>query len=260
MEKDIWSETNFYGVVDELEDKFSEEAKNAIKSKWQQKFGNRWTQTVVADEDFFTNFINSVPKEEQEKYIKNTIDYDNGYGNKSLYDPNYVLVTRRAVPSYESKPENFWSVDPKETLMGLKSEINKEQRMHSVIMVTTLQKLINHGIVITNRGVSDGEIAIDPNKNFNQFLFMYKPQGEFYSLVNFLEKGGISREELLTQLRNTAVERAIKQGLPLNQPEALPNVYPSDDDIQEMLDELDYEEKTDYFQQEVEEKQGIRMS
>lgn len=144
--------------------------------------------------------------------------------------------------------------------MGLKSEINKEQRMHSVIMVTTLQKLINHGIVITNRGVSDGEIAIDPNKNFNQFLFMYKPQGEFYSLVNFLEKGGISREELLTQLRNTAVERAIKQGLPLNQPEALPNVYPSDDDIQEMLDELDYEEKTDYFQQEVEEKQGIRMS
>ena len=255
MQNDIWNETNFYGVVDELVDKFSDEEKKNIKSRWDQKFGNEWRRTILRDEDFFTNFINSIPEEEQDKYIKSTIEYDSGYGINNQYDPNYVLVTRRAVPSYESKPENFWSTDSNETLNGLKNEIRQEQRMHSVIMVTTLQKLTNHGRVITNRGVSDGEIAIDPNKNFDQFLFMYKPQREFYSLVSFLESGGISREELLNQLKMTAVERAIKQGLPIKQS----NEHQNPDDYMGLLEELDFNEHANDFQQDVEEKQGIRI-
>ena len=213
MEKDIWEETNFYGVVDELEDKYSDTEKKEIKDRLIAKFGDNLSATIFRDEDFFTNFINSIPLEEQDQYIENTINYALNGKSKKQYDPSYVIVARRAVPSYESKPENFWSTDPNEPLNGLGNEIPKEQRLHSVIMVSTLGKLIEHGIVTTNRGVSDGEIAIDPNKNFSDFLFMYKPQREFYQLVDYLEKGGIKRETLLEQLRATATGRAINQGL-----------------------------------------------
>ena len=215
MEKDIWEETNFYGVVDELEDKYSDDEKKEIKNRLIDKYGDNLSATIFRDDDFFTNFINSIPSQEQDQYIENTINYAFNGKNKKMYNPNYVIVARRAVPSYESKPENFWSVDPNEPLNGLGNEIQKEQRLHSVIMVSTLGKLIEHGIVTTNRGVSDGEIAIDPNKNFNDFLFMYKPQREFYQLVDYLEKGGMKRETLLEQLRATATDRAIKQGLPI---------------------------------------------
>lgn len=230
MDKDIWEETNFYGVVDEFVDKFSDNEKKDIRKRLTDKFGDKLSATIFRDDDFFTNFINSVPSEEQEHYIENTINYAYNGKQKKEYNPNYVIVARRAVPSYESKPENFWSVDPNEPLNGLSNEIQKEQRLHSVIMVSTLGKLIEHGIVSTNRGVSDGEIAIDPNKNFSDFLFMYKPQREFYQLVDYLEKGGIKREKLLEQLKDTAVERAIKQGLPIKAKNEAPI---SLDDIEE---------------------------
>lgn len=213
MDKDIWEETNFYGVVDELEDSFSDTEKKDIKKRWIDKFGDKLSDTIFKDEDFFTNFINSIPFEEQEQYIENTINY--AYNED--YDPNYVIVVRRAVPSYESKPENFWAVNSNEPLNGLSNEIRNEQRLHSVIMVSTLEKLTEHGIVSTNRGTTDGEIAIDPNKSFSDFLFMYKPQLEFYQLVDYLEKGGIKREKLLEQLKETALERAIRQGLPVKE-------------------------------------------
>lgn len=215
MEKDIWEETNFYGVVDELEDKYSDTEKKEIKDRLIAKFGDKLSATMFRNKDFFTNFINSIPLEEQDQYVENTINYAFRNKDNKQYDPNYVIVARRAVPSYESKPENFWSVDPNEPLNGLGNEIPKEQRLHSVIMVSTLGRLIKHGIVTTNRGVSDGEVAINPNKNFSDFLFMYKPQREFYQLVDYLENGGIKREELLEQLRATATERAIRQGLPI---------------------------------------------
>ena len=150
--------------------------------------------------------------EEQFNYVQNTINY----GRNLSYDSRYVLVARRVVPSYEPKSENFWSTDPNESLNGLRNEIRDEQRFHSVVMVTSLEKLENHGLSMTKgRGGSDGEIVIDPNKTFNDFLFMYKPRSEFYNLLDFLEKGGIGREELLSKLRDTAYDRAVAQGLPI---------------------------------------------
>lgn len=215
MEKDIWEETNFYGVVDDVVDKYTYAEKQEIKDKLNAIFGTALSTTFLRNADFFTNFINYIPPEEYSKYIENTINYGFHDATRKPYDPNYVLVARRAVPSYKSKPENFWSTDPNEPLCGLKNEIQNEERLHSVIMVSTLGKLLNHGQVYTSRGRSDGEIAIDPNKNFSDFLFMYKPHSEFFELVDYLKNGGIKREELLEQLRATAAERAIAQGLPV---------------------------------------------
>lgn len=215
MAKDIWEETELYGV-DELEDKYSDEEKKELLSKWESKYGPIIKYQFFGDMDFLTNFINKIPAEEWDKYISNTINYKEGYAKKDEYNPQYVIVARRAVPSYESKPENFWTSNADEVFRGLSNEVRKEQRLHSVIMISTLEKLNQHGRVYTNRGVSDGEIALDPNKTFSDFLFRYKPCRELYSLQQYLDNGGKSREEVLAELRETAVERAIAQGLPVN--------------------------------------------
>ena len=57
MEKDIWEETNFYGVVDELEDKYSDDEKKEIKNRLIDKYGDNLSATIFRDDDFFTNFI-----------------------------------------------------------------------------------------------------------------------------------------------------------------------------------------------------------
>lgn len=215
MSDNIYEETELYGV-DELEDKYSDEEKKDILSEWENKYGKIINITFFGDMDFLTNFVNNVPSKEWDKYISNTINYKDGYAKKEEYDSKYVIVARRAVPSYESKPENFWTSNENEVFRGLSNEIRKEYRLHSVIMISTLEKLEQHGRVITNRGVSDGEIAIDPNKTFSEFLFRYKPGREIVSLIQYLENGGKSREEVLAELRETAIERAIAQGLPIN--------------------------------------------
>lgn len=210
MEKEIWEESKFYGIVYDLDGKYTDEEAEQIKSQYISKYGNIFLCTFFSDDNFFRNFINNIPEEEQEKYIENTIKYQ----IDKKCDKNYVIVGRRAVPSYESKPENFWTTEANEVFRGLRNEIQKEQRLHSVIMVSTLGRLIEHGLSDTvGKGGSDGEIVIDPNKNFNQFLFMYKPRDEFWQLFDYLESGGTTREELLVQLRETAIERAKKQGL-----------------------------------------------
>lgn len=213
MEKDIIEERNFYGVCNTLEDKYTDEEMKKIKEDYFLKYEDKLLLTFFKDDDFFRNFINQISEEEREKYIENTIKYL----LENQYDANYVIVARRAVPSYESKPESFWTTEAHEALYGLRNEIQAEQRLHSVIMVSTLGNLIEHGLSETiGRGESDGEIVIDPNKNFEKFLFMYKPIEEFWELEDYLKEGGITREQLLEQLRATAVERAKIQGLPVN--------------------------------------------
>ena len=218
MKTDIWDEIELYGVAERMEDEYSDKEKEDIVRKWENRFG-KLKHTFFTDEDFLTNFINRVPSEDWEKYIENTLNYNEGYAKKGEYDPKYVIVARRAVPSYEGKPENFWTSNANEVLRGLGYEIREEQRLHSVINISTLDKLIEHGIVSTTRGVSDGEISIDPNKTFSEFLFRYKPMREFVRLYEYLEKGGKSREEVLNELRATATERAIQQGLPIKNDE-----------------------------------------
>ena len=236
MAKDIWEETELYGI-DELEDKYSDEEKKELLSKWESKYGPIIKYHFFGDMEFLTNFINKIPAEEWDKYVSNTINYKGGYAKKDEYDPKYVIVARRAVPSYESKPENFWTSNANEVFRGLSNEVRKEQRLHSVIMISTLEKLNQHGRVYTNRGVSDGEIALDPNKTFSDFLFRYKPRSELYSLQQYLNNGGKSREEVLEQLRETAVERAIAQGLPVNAEETSKNNSLYEEENEELTDD-----------------------
>lgn len=235
MAKNIWEETELYGV-DELEDKYSDEEKKELLSKWESKYGSIIKYEFFGDMDFLTNFINKIPAEEWDKYVSNTINYKDGYAKKDEYDPKYVIVARRAVPSYESKTENFWTSNANEVFRGLSNEVRKEQRLHSVIMISTLEKLNQHGRVYTNRGVSDGEIALDPNKPFSDFLFRYKPGRELYRLQQYLDNGGKSREEVLAELRETAVERAIAQGLPVNTEEASKNNSLYEEESEELTD------------------------
>lgn len=187
------------------------------------------------DVDFLLNLINNVDVHDIPKYMVNT---DNYLRHKE-YDKKYVLCFRRAVPSDSSKPETFWSTEFNTVKQGLRYEIGigSPQRLHSVINIATLDSLEQHGIVHTmGRGVSDGEVAINPNKDFSSFLFRYKPISEFFSLRDYIANGGIERDELLHQLAETSLERMRKQGLIVD--ENMGDVY----DAESMWDGISWDD------------------
>lgn len=192
---------DFYGRRNESEEQ--------LYAEWRMKF-DVLDMTPFADANFLREFIKVVPVAQQFEYVENTCKYHLGKDS----DPNFVIVTRRAVPSTEPKPESFWSTEHRQIISGLRRElpIGSPQRIHSVIMISTLGKLQNHGLAQTEGGATDGEIVITPTKDFADFLFMYKPESEMSELKQFIENGGISRQELLKQLKLTAVERIIRQG------------------------------------------------
>ena len=195
------SNEKFYGVrtIDE----------DIIYGEWQQEF-SVLDLTPFYDANLLRAFLTTIPSDLQYEYVKNTC----GYHSSGEYDPNFVIVTRRAVPSDVPKPESFWSTEHRKVVSGLKNELpfNSPQRLHSVIMVTTLGKLEAHGLAYTDGGATDGEISIIPTKPFSDFLFMYKPENEMHELLDYLENGGMSQEELLDKLRLTAEERIREQG------------------------------------------------
>ena len=129
------------------------------------------------DPDFLTCFFQTFSEEEQKKYLLTAYNYEH---NKE-YDLNYLLVFRRAIYTEYEKNENFWLLDFNKPRFGLrmKQPIGSPIRLYSSIMVSTLGKLMNHGIVdLEHGGATDGEIAIDASKPFNDFLFIYKPSDE----------------------------------------------------------------------------------
>ena len=202
-------------LLNELES--SNESFYGTRNAQEEQIYNRWLQqfealdiTPFCDANFLRNFLEIVPELEQIKYVENTCKYH----MDEECDHNFVIVTRRAVPSNELKPESFWSTEHKQVVSGLRKELplGSPQRLHSVIMVTTIGRLENHGIATTDGGATDGEISIIPTKTFSEFLFMYKPESEIVELKKYLENGGISREELLEQLKISASERIQKPG------------------------------------------------
>ena len=54
--------------------------------------------------------------------------------------------------------------------------------------------------------------VINPTKAFDNFLFMYKPESDVAELKDYLENGGISRQEILNYLKETACQRMKEQG------------------------------------------------
>lgn len=193
--------SNIWGTYTEEQEK--------IVNEWQSKLKHNIIISAFRDAEFLDEFLLAIPEEEQFKYVENTVNYL--YGQE--YDPNYVLVFRRAVPSKKTKPETFWSTEYRVPRFGLKKEIplNSPQRLHSVIMVSTLLALQKHGEIISDFATSDGEIIIDYNKNFENFLFMYKPFDEIYELKKYLNNGGKTIDIVLDELSKTAQDRIERQ-------------------------------------------------
>ncbi len=213
--------SNLYeNLLDELEEgnkviwgEYNSDEQRKI-DEWNRRIGvdNGLFSTVFRDKYFLSNLIDNCPDvEEQFKYAENTYKYCSG---DNTFDDNYVIFTRRSVPSSKPKPEAFWTSEQVIVLNGLKNEIpvGSVQRLYSVIMVTTLAKLKDHGLSDHEGGGSDGEICIDPDKPFNDFLFTYKPEHEMAELREYQQNGGEELEEVLEGLRETAEMRKSAQG------------------------------------------------
>ena len=196
----------------EIYGEYTEEEKKIIDG-WKSRLANSdiLQVTVFRDSEFLRNFLKKIPLEEQFLYFDNTCNYQL---NKEC-NHDYVILTRRSVYSDIPKPETFWTAEHSVALNGLKLELpeGSPQRLYSYILVSTLGKLENHGLSHTTAGCSDGEIVIDPHKPFSDFIFAYKPEREIKLLNEYLSNGGVSLEELLTELQKTSTDRMKRQGL-----------------------------------------------
>ena len=170
---------------------------------------DNFERTPFAERSFLRNFLSSIPEEEQMNYIINTNKY---YSRNNLkYDPDYVLVTRRSLPSTFEKPEPFWSDNPSTTFWGLKKEINNTQRSYSVILVSTLGNLNKHGaqdFLDISLGASDGEI-ITSAKPFphNLILFAYKPIDEILDMLETIQNSEITYNQYLSKFQTQIKDR-----------------------------------------------------
>lgn len=176
---------------------------------WVQELGeDNFDQSPFSERTFLRNFLNAIPQEEQMNYIRNTNMY---YGkNKLLADKNFVLVTRRALPSIEDKPEAFWSDDSSTTYWGLRNEQRGAQRGYSVILVSTLGDIERHGVrdfELLSEGVSDGEIitSIKPFPR-DKILFAFKPLDEVKNFFETIKTADKTYDEFLTEIKTIAAQ------------------------------------------------------
>ncbi len=208
------------GIFDEIDSLLENNNKNlygeytpeeeTLVDTWNRMLKGDLSYTVFKDANFLHNFIKNVDQNEWFNYVSNTYHMFKG----EEYDPKYVIVTRRSILGDKAKPEAFWTTEHREVISGLTNEMPKgsPERLYSSIMVTTLDKLISHGLSYTNNGSSDGEIVIDPTKTFDEFLFVYKPENELKELDSYIQNGGISKEELLQKYKDSAIARLEAQG------------------------------------------------
>ena len=187
------------GIFDEIDSllEMSNRKLYGEYTKEEQELINSWNNmlgeeeglkfTVFRDANFLHVFLKNI-KEDQFEYVLNTYKMNRGLE----YDPKYAIVTLRSIPSIESKPEAFWTTEHREVISGLTNEMPKgsPQRIYSAILVSTMEKLKEHGLSYTTNGVSDGEIVIDPTKPFSDFLFMYKPESEIREMQDYITKRG----------------------------------------------------------------------
>ena len=200
---------------------FSPEQQQKIR-RWSQNTGVDYLWLVemspFSDPEFLTKFEQTVPENEQEKFVTNTFAFKEKFGQNSIgksdiadeneYNPNYVIFARRALVCDEAKPEQYWSHEyamPRRQL-----RVNEAVRLHSEMLITTFDKLINHGVVENGTDPTmgtgeNGEIIIDP-KPFpaSNFLFTFKPRDEQEELETYLKNGGISRQALTQKMRERA--------------------------------------------------------
>lgn len=197
---ELFSETNLWGKRNQKEE--------IIYNEWSNFLENMYLElTPFRDANFLRTFLKDIPKEEQFKYVYNTTLYSNG---KDGYDSKYVILTRRALPSLSDKPEQFWTSAYIEVMNGLTAEIPKgsPHRLHSVILVTTLNVLEQYGFAFNYGGSTDGEVMINyaPFKR-DDILFVHKSDKEIADLDAFLYDGGTHLSEVLNHQKQLAEER-----------------------------------------------------
>lgn len=187
---DIFPISNIWGTRNIEEEK--------IYNEWCKKIGNMSLDiTPFRDAEFLRTFLKDIPIDQQFNYVYNTVLY---LYNKENYDARYVILTRRTIPSLEDKPEQFWTSIYSRPMNGLNIEIPKgsPQRLHSVILVTTLNALEKYGFAINHGGTTDGEIMIN-NIPFSRkdIIFVHKSSDEIENLISYLNNGGMHNSELL---------------------------------------------------------------
>lgn len=155
-------------------------------------------EKICKDEDFVSAFSLAVPDVEmQKKFILNTSNYEMGKD----YDPKYVLLFRRTLPSDTPKYEERWAKEYVQVRNGLRKEIpDGPHRLHSIILCDSLQHLLSNG----EKGgetnpFTDGEIVVNfPSYDQNTCVCKFKPRGEKQKLDEYLKtENAITQGEIL---------------------------------------------------------------
>lgn len=161
------------------------------------------------DPEFYREFVIKVPDlVEQEKFLLNTA----AFITESSFDPAFVLLFRRTLPSAAPKPETHWSSNFVTVRNGLKTEIPEgPHRLHSVILCATLRELLQAGRIrpeIESRGISDGEVRFTM-QNFLQThaLVIFKPACETEALSEYLKQPGAKQlSQILAEVASSKIK------------------------------------------------------
>ena len=168
----------------------------------------RWTEKAdiaayhcFSDPEFVRAFTASIEDaDEQDKYIEQTL---RSLDRKGEADPEYVLMFRRSIPSKDPKPEGHWTSDYMTALRGLRKEIAGAQRLHSVILCSTLADVLASGPVGNNAATSDGELKVD-NTAFDQAqcLCSFRPADQQRELDAYMQQvDALPLEHIADELR-----------------------------------------------------------
>ena len=160
-------------------------------------------EKLCKDSDFSEAFTQAITdKEEQIKFLMNTSRYNN---RQDDYDPKYVLLFRRTLPSEESKPEERWTDEYMQVLNGLRREIPEgPHRFHSIILCDSLEHLLSTGEKQgETNSFTDGEIVVDFDKyDQDSCVCKFKPHREKEALEEYLQtEGALSQEETLKKVQ-----------------------------------------------------------
>lgn len=161
-------------------------------------------EKICKNQDFVMAFLQAVPdKEEQKKYLIHTSRY-NELGND--YDPHYVLMFRRTLPSNFPKPEECWTDQYFTVLTWLKREIpHGPHRLHSIILCDTLEHILYYWEKKGGIPITDWEIVVNfPDYNQCNCLCMFKPSYEQEELEAYLKtEWAMNEQEILKHVMSS---------------------------------------------------------
>lgn len=153
-----------------------------------------------SDPDFITSFVTAFPDVlEQTRYLINTCRFERSPKN---CDPHYVLLFRRSLPATAAKPEEHWTSDYVIAKSGLRIEIAGVQRLYSVLLCESLDRLLQLTGGYTespNQAQSDGEIKFGKNPILQDDLrIVFRPEDQERKLLEYQQQpDALSLEQVL---------------------------------------------------------------